>query len=1802
MPIADFRLSDGSIASIEVPEGTTPEQATLMMQAHFAAGTQPPAEEIGLGEEFTHGFQRGLEGTKSLITEGVPGLAKSLANRVQEKFGFEPSFDPMKNLEQYQKEVQESLKQHPTQYASLSDIDSLKGAAHFAASAAGETLPSLISSLAGGGAGALIAKQGLKNLAKRGGKELLESEINKAIIKGTMLGTTAAGAPQNVAETYMNLLQGGQDAPMTALVTGGLKTALDNYTPETILGKVFGTKEASELVGKSLMKKIGIEGVKAAGFEGLTEASQEALDVLAEQIVGTQNGELFSKENILRLADAGLKGAIGGGIAGAASAPLIRTPEEGQEFKPSEKSKEFFETEVVAEDPTDSTILSPAYIDTQTKETSKNLGLETESLTQLGTKDIAKVTKTLSNEPIEITELPKIEAPVLEQVKKRQKKAKEVKPKSVDIKVEPIEEQHDFTQFIPGDGMIHEGVKVNEASTLRTPETLVKVDDANKLEQLTKPKEIRLPSNLRSAKPRYKMSELNFASDLEKALYIASSKQVSKKKNEYTNWLKEQGLDDQKIASLGQEVRNTIKEQHIKQKEPKVLNVPTSSTQPKTQKAKGFRIPYYGNVHQDFVVPSVIAENINAMKLTSKAEAIYQDMMNLAKRVVKEVAGPNLEVKFYDTLSQGPDFRTAHPIRGVQFHNIIGIALRHNSDPERVTETAYHEAIHAIYQHSFTQGEKQILLDNTDRLIDYAMKDSHLRTLNLTDFLLTQEGKEELIVNSLAKMMVEYKQNPKNLEQLPSMFKRAFLRILNYLKKLANGLRGLGFTTEEDIFESIAEGKRIKDLTSDALNTLAQARYQRLVDATQEAHNQAREQTYNEYIAEQRHLSNLKVQSTQKGMGYYGARLRSITDLASRDNFASVVYDSVRRKLANTSNLLKSYVSLQKNFGSQSKDVRYRIYSLADEMRATKQRATLDEEGNLVFKRGNQTLRLKNKEVSKAYVDLQAAYAKVITDWREELLRSGSKTFKHLLPEGVDVTLEDLRKALATLDKSKTPDTYTKLNNLVEALDAVDSFTKYDFIPRMRFGQNGIAVKNKDDETVAFYTIEKGSFRNIYDEYQLKEAIKEIKEKYDSPEYKVKDANGTVKNLDNIVPFTMTNNIIKGHINPRFLNMESLASLLFSKDMDQKAYADMRNEIYKDILEKGFEKRFSESKNIEGYSKDWDRVHHAYLSGAAHFLAGLPHQEEISALLIENTRLADPVLKKKLADYMEYVNSPQEDWQTMRTINFMWTMGGNLSTALMQVMTLPTTTLGVMTQYNPNIIQNMRYIGKWTKLAMPFIKEATKRIEWKDGSFSVDFADKDILDRLEKSGEIDKETRNFIEKVNQYGLWAGLLTEESVGYKPFETRSLGGGVKEKLSNTGRLLGIPTNAMEQMTRFATTMASFEMLKNNPQARERMERILKEDYRFQAQLRNQKDMSFTENAALFNMDEAHAVFGKLGRVDYQRGVGGALFFPFMTYPHQMLELLARMYGRGPEGKRALAMTLSAMFLLGGLMGLPGAELLKELMEALQKQLTGVEHDYDLLFREAIYDVTGSPKFAKMITQGIGRGYLGLDVSKRIGLPIPGQELLMNILSIKGDSSGILGVSGSILGGITQAWNEYNQGGGTINVLQSIVPVAASNILKAYSYTDIGPRTRAGLQIVRPEDISAQSVIARALGITSDQIATGREALFYTQLEERKYAGGIEKYKKQAQNIMTEIMKAQKNQDFDKAKDLRQDYQEVMQEFKDFLKEHNIKQNMQSFNKSIKTRAKQRTAEKVNFKDIKKGSRKDVKVILESLGVDY
>ena len=256
-------------------------------------------QRVGLepeGTELGRGLKRGTETTKALVSEGAPGVGKGLANDLANFFGFDDVAEPQRNLEEYQRKVEQAYKDYPTSTPSFKDIEGIVDAGDYIAATAGEQLPQLGLSLLGGGVSGIATKTAVKELAKRGGKELTKGQLDKALNRGILAGTVGTSATQNIPESYFNLLEQGEDAATSAVIVGSFKAGLDALPQIKILEKILGPK-AADIVGDSLLKKIGKQGLVTGAQEGVTEAAQEGLDIIAEQFI-IDNAELFTPENL----------------------------------------------------------------------------------------------------------------------------------------------------------------------------------------------------------------------------------------------------------------------------------------------------------------------------------------------------------------------------------------------------------------------------------------------------------------------------------------------------------------------------------------------------------------------------------------------------------------------------------------------------------------------------------------------------------------------------------------------------------------------------------------------------------------------------------------------------------------------------------------------------------------------------------------------------------------------------------------------------------------------------------------------------------------------------------------------------------------------------------------------------------------------------------------------------------------------------------------------------------------------------------------------------------------------------------------------------------------------------------------------------------------------------------------------------------------------------------------------------------------------------------------------------------------
>lgn len=264
---------------------------------------------------FTRAIGRGVDTTQMTLYGFAEWMGKLTGIDVLEEWGEE---GVARNI----REIQEN----PAEVESWDDIDSLADFGNYLIEALGEGIPSIATTVAGGGVGGYAAK---KIMAARIGKTVqrqLGSKAFKAtdvfnqrqaaaIRKGQIAGALALGGSQNIGETQINfdLENEGQNSG-SIFLTGAIKGALDVMPVSKLLKLTKNTGLPPTSLAEGLSSSF-----RAAREVGLSEALTESAQTFVDQVaLGLESPtyDVFNYDNLSEIIDSGLKGGIaGGGIA-----------------------------------------------------------------------------------------------------------------------------------------------------------------------------------------------------------------------------------------------------------------------------------------------------------------------------------------------------------------------------------------------------------------------------------------------------------------------------------------------------------------------------------------------------------------------------------------------------------------------------------------------------------------------------------------------------------------------------------------------------------------------------------------------------------------------------------------------------------------------------------------------------------------------------------------------------------------------------------------------------------------------------------------------------------------------------------------------------------------------------------------------------------------------------------------------------------------------------------------------------------------------------------------------------------------------------------------------------------------------------------------------------------------------------------------------------------------------------------------------------------------------------------------------
>lgn len=452
-----------------------------------------------------------------------------------------------------------------------------------------------------------------------------------------------------------------------------------------------------------------------------------------------------------------------------------------------------------------------------------------------------------------------------------------------------------------------------------------------------------------------------------------------------------------------------------------------------------------------------------------------------------------------------------------------------------------------------------------------------------------------------------------------------------------------------------------------------------------------------------------------------------------------------------------------------------------------------------------------------------------------------------------------------------------------------------------------------------------------------------------------------------------------------------------------------RTEAYQEMLKvaksnRSAMKRLIQRKGIEGYSEDVGRVLAGFVYSNARQVSTNLHAGEIakSANEVKEGDVKDAAIR-----LTQYIQNPQNEAQAIRGLLFANFIGGSIASAMVNL-TQPFT-------------MTMPYLSQFAGLT-----GAAKRM-----AEAVKLASKAELD--------DDELARALKFAEDEGIVSPQEVHQLMGQAAGKgALQSGDGTKlgdaaAKLNNTMAKVSLAWGKLfssaEQFNRRVTFIAAYKLARDQGMA---------------------DPMAFAEKT----IAETQGVYNKGNKPEWARGAVGSTLFTFKQYSIGYVEFIKRMYGNGPEGKKAVAMALGVLFLMSGLGGMPGADDLDDVIDGFAQRVLNKSFSSKQAKREFFAKYLGEGG-ADFVMQGISSlPGVPVDISGRMGLGnlVPGTGFLVKKQDHAADYKEFGGPAGTFVTNVGNAAAAVAQGE-FAKAAETLAPVAAQNVVKAFDMANMG-----------------------------------------------------------------------------------------------------------------------------------------------------
>ena len=682
----------------------------------------------------------------------------------------------------------------------------------------------------------------------------------------------------------------------------------------------------------------------------------------------------------------------------------------------------------------------------------------------------------------------------------------------------------------------------------------------------------------------------------------------------------------------------------------------------------------------------------------------------------------------------------------------------------------------------------------------------------------------------------------------------------------------------------------------------------------------------------------------------------------------------------------------------------------------------------------------------------------------------------------------------------------------IEDLGMYEAMIDRDYVPMGRFGSHFIAVYAPEDMVNGERKAgAKPKYVEFYEPNPAEKASDYLLKKNGDARRAVIQAKFPDDHVSNM------GSVSKDQLQKSLAGIGNQVDLLWStmnasdREVHKKLFNDFAN-----LLDNGkgtFFNNMKQRQKIPGFEiEDVHRSIGQYILAGAHISTRLKHKKDSDAGLNKFTANNQGAIGKKRRDHAiqthNFILGPEEGYQKMKQLGFVWYLGGNISTGLLQMMSMPQFAMWHLTKFTGG-----KKIGKVAAAMARATKDVMKGFVW--GPQKVY---DDIPFDPNKMNVNPKELKFILRTMAESITKQGSFLEESgisVNEAAFGTRAKA--TEAWRSFMVKYMAAPFSTFETLSRTATALAAYR-LAQDPKLRARADFVMKDDNLWQQEL---EDRGLTEadefHIAKYVVNESFGQFGKENKPQMYRNGSGAIF-QFTYYPMAMFQGLGRMFlMQGAEGRKAFAGVMLMLLITAGMRGLPGADDSEKIIRFMLKNVTGLDADMSLILRQMLQDVEGGVYMADFIENGLFNA-MGLNIQSRVSMgQIPGIDIPLSLLGIQGNNADVLGLAGSY---ITSAQKGIQLIGEerSAEAMAIMFPAFIRNGIKgAIVYPTEGVRTISGTQLLTPDDIKWYHQAWQIIGFTPTAVSNARNREFVvsklnevTQGRKRGYERRLEKYR--------------------------------------------------------------------------------------------